>query len=1010
MKYKLYKSITAFVIAFTFLTPTQSLSGQCTFNCNDTINVSVDFNCMADITFDLILEGADSVIGCEYAVLLTNEAGETISGAVVGKPEVGMVLKAKVFENGMPDGNSCWGYIKIEDKLPPPVACAGNDTLMCQFRDVYFTDSLAEITLKDRIDEVIAADPLLNDNCDDGNFTVTVTNNVLDRTYCMDGFSAIRYLSYEVFDNDRIILPCMDTILYEQLPLDSIDDPKNYTMDMAFECPIDTPTVQFLIDIDREAIGQNSLPNFEGMNIFDLVDSAFVERGLCNFKTTYEDLIFPNCGNTYKIVRRWTILDWCNGSFRDFNQIIKIQDTQITMGSCPDYPDNTADPQNCEAIVEIDPPTVDSTTECSDWTFLMEVQDPGSTELVAFGGQRNMNSGVIRRSFLLGISEVKYTVTDACGNVDSCRFEVEVLDKEAPTAVCDARTVVTLNDSFLGKAFARSFDDGSYDACSGIASYKVRRVDRATTTCETPADFDDFVKFCCADIGKTILVEMQVTDSVGLTAWCVAEAVVQFKGDGPAIMCPPMIARQDCRTFDDFDIGTLTPPTVMSDNPCIADNLTPSIREVARDLNECGVGFIDVEWFINITGAEEIICTERVMFENKIPFAEALIRWPADRTVNTCGDVPPTQIELDNLLPDTLRCANILPSEPEDRVFDNVSGACRTIIRTWTVVDWCRFPADLSARYTFEQTITVVNTSGPIIDATASRINIEEDADNCRAVVSAIGVAADDCADVSEITWTYEITSDGAVIVPTTAGNTFSLALSLGDYQVRWVAMDDCGNSTEATEDFSITDTQAPTMRCGSIQRRIDAVTKDVVIRINDIDDGSFDNCDAVIDLKMKRAGTSDTLSSILIFDCGEQGITQVEIVGTDDAGNAASCIAAVDIRDFEDNCGLGSSAFEVAGHIYTAKGTAVEDVAVSLAAMSQDGDNHVDVTDVEGAYVFDNVTEKKMYELSAHKLDDYRNGISTLDIILMQQHILGLRRLSSPYKMISNMGYEYLC
>ena len=41
-------------------------------------------------------------------------------------------------------------------------------------------------------------------------------------------------------------------------------------------------------------------------------------------------------------------------------------------------------------------------------------------------------------------------------------------------------------------------------------------------------------------------------------------------------------------------------------------------------------------------------------------------------------------------------------------------------------------------------------------------------------------------------------------------------------------------------------------------------------------------------------------------------------------------------------------------------------------------------------------------YQLTAHKEDNYLNGVSTLDLVLIQKHILGLTSLDSPYKVIA--------
>lgn len=41
-------------------------------------------------------------------------------------------------------------------------------------------------------------------------------------------------------------------------------------------------------------------------------------------------------------------------------------------------------------------------------------------------------------------------------------------------------------------------------------------------------------------------------------------------------------------------------------------------------------------------------------------------------------------------------------------------------------------------------------------------------------------------------------------------------------------------------------------------------------------------------------------------------------------------------------------------------------------------------------------------FYLTASKNDDITNGVTTLDIVLIQRHILGLKPLNSPYKILA--------
>ena len=51
-------------------------------------------------------------------------------------------------------------------------------------------------------------------------------------------------------------------------------------------------------------------------------------------------------------------------------------------------------------------------------------------------------------------------------------------------------------------------------------------------------------------------------------------------------------------------------------------------------------------------------------------------------------------------------------------------------------------------------------------------------------------------------------------------------------------------------------------------------------------------------------------------------------------------------------------------------------------------------MTGDDGAYAFENNLMGGDYALTADKNNDYLNGVSTLDLVLIQKHILGLTPL----------------
>lgn len=59
-------------------------------------------------------------------------------------------------------------------------------------------------------------------------------------------------------------------------------------------------------------------------------------------------------------------------------------------------------------------------------------------------------------------------------------------------------------------------------------------------------------------------------------------------------------------------------------------------------------------------------------------------------------------------------------------------------------------------------------------------------------------------------------------------------------------------------------------------------------------------------------------------------------------------------------------------------------------------------ITTADGKFSFGNLPMYKEYTVTADKNDDVLNGVSTLDLVMIQRHILGLNPLDSPHKLIA--------
>jgi lysyl endopeptidase len=89
-----------------------------------------------------------------------------------------------------------------------------------------------------------------------------------------------------------------------------------------------------------------------------------------------------------------------------------------------------------------------------------------------------------------------------------------------------------------------------------------------------------------------------------------------------------------------------------------------------------------------------------------------------------------------------------------------------------------------------------------------------------------------------------------------------------------------------------------------------------------------------------------------------------------------------------------------ISGSVKNEKGTGVANVRVQLIGTG--GLTITTLTDDLGNYSIDNIPLGETYEIGAGKADVYENGLSTLDMIRVQKHILNLETLASPYQIIA--------
>lgn len=122
------------------------------------------------------------------------------------------------------------------------------------------------------------------------------------------------------------------------------------------------------------------------------------------------------------------------------------------------------------------------------------------------------------------------------------------------------------------------------------------------------------------------------------------------------------------------------------------------------------------------------------------------------------------------------------------------------------------------------------------------------------------------------------------------------------------------------------------------------------------------------------------------------------------DERNKDYCLVMLRVDDNVGACAdtEGNSSALITGDVQTEVGEMVEAVEVVIASIHPEHPSMALTLD-DGVYAFANNPMQLDYEISAERDDDYMNGVSTLDLVMIQKHILGLDILDSPYKVIAS-------
>lgn len=127
-------------------------------------------------------------------------------------------------------------------------------------------------------------------------------------------------------------------------------------------------------------------------------------------------------------------------------------------------------------------------------------------------------------------------------------------------------------------------------------------------------------------------------------------------------------------------------------------------------------------------------------------------------------------------------------------------------------------------------------------------------------------------------------------------------------------------------------------------------------------------------------------------FRVEESTLFRIELLPYCPVGNGAE-VSAWDIDEIMIFGGCISDEVPdpiVEGEVYTKDGKAIPEVEVHIAQNLFFDGFDMELTDEDGSYMFDSLEAGNSYFLRGYKNDDVRNGVSTLDLLHIQKHLLG--------------------
>ncbi|MEL6274125.1 MAG: hypothetical protein AAFU03_03325, partial [Bacteroidota bacterium] len=378
-------------------------------------------------------------------------------------------------------------------------------------------------------------------------------------------------------------------------------------------------------------------------------------------------------------------------------------------------------------------------------------------------------------------------------------------------------------------------------------------------------------------------------------------------------------------------------------------------------------------------------------------------------------------IDLDSLAFNPLPAAGIKGLECDGET--NPEGHWRTVVST--------------GRWTYTQYVSIFDEVAPEIILTVNDSICTDSSQCAEEVLLAIDIF--DACQVEEGALTIEIDldDDGSIDVSGSLADGFLSGefqkyhliydYPVGTHQITVTAIDDCGNAATVEQTITILDCFVPILTCNDGRLyNLEALSEitdidgdgeleEAAVLVEAVELGScdFTDCSGELRYSINRVGdTVDINRTSLYLDCNDRYQVDLEIYLWDNAFNPfrvqpdgsiggpnwRSCTVTVLLQDPNLACAncQEEAGLTIAGRVRNAQNAFLPGVTMSVEQTGQSS-----MSSTTGRFQF-LVPGGNAYTVHAYKNDDTREGLSTIDMVILQRHIIGTEIITDPYLLVA--------